>query len=298
MQKMRKYIASALMLATAVTGAQAQDKIKAIASFSIIADLVKQIGGDYVAVTSLVGPNADMHNFQPSPSDSKRIADAQLVVINGLGLEGWADRLIKASGYRGARLVASSGIKALPGGGEHGRYDPHAWQKVANVKVYISNIRAALAEVDPAHKTDYERATTNYLKQLDALETEIKAAFDGIPKPQRRIITSHEAFTYYGDAYNIEFLAPQGITETSAPSAKNVAQLIRQIKREKIKAVFVENISSQQLMNRIASETGAIVGGTLYSDALSEPSGSAATYIEMMRHNTRLIATALRQGKP
>jgi zinc/manganese transport system substrate-binding protein len=273
------------------TSAVADDKVRVVASFSILADLVQQVGGERVEVASFVAPNTDMHTFQPSPSDSKQLADAQLVVINGLGLEGWIDRMVKASGYRGARVIASQGIKPLPG--EHGHSDPHAWQDVANAKVYVGNIRDALVAVDSAHRDDYERRAADYLTQLDAVEAEIKAAYLNIPKP-RRVITSHDAFGYYGHAYGIEFLAPQGVSGDAEPSAKSVAQLIRQIKREKVAAVFVENISSARLMDQIARESGAVVGGTVYSDALSDAAGPAATYLDMMRHNTRLISAALR----
>lgn len=292
MNSLARLLASLLFVATLGTlQASAQSRIPAVASFSIIADLVKQVGGERVEVTSLVPANTDMHTFQPAPAHSKQLAGAKLVAINGLGLEGWADRLVKASGYGGARLVVSKGVKALPGGA-HGRYDPHAWQEVANVKIYIANIRDALSAVDPGHKEAYAQRAADYLKQLDALEDEIKAAFKDIPKP-RRVITSHEAFSYYGDAYDIEFLAPQGVSGDAEPSAAIVAQLIRQIRREKTSAIFVENINTR-LIERIARETGAKIGGTLYSDALSEASGPAGTYIDMMRHNTRLISGALR----
>jgi zinc/manganese transport system substrate-binding protein len=300
----RVLIAAALLAWQSVCApAQAADKIKVVASFSIIGDLVRQVGGERVDVQTLVGPNADMHVFQPSPADAKVFGGAALVVLNGLGFEGWADRLVKASGYKGPTVIAAKGIKPLDaeehdhaGGGAraHGRYDPHAWQRVANVKTYIANIRDGLIAVDAGGKVEYETAATNYLKQLDALEIEIKAAFAGIPKAKRRVITSHDAFSYYGDAYGIEFLAPQGVTGDSEPTAKDVAALIRQIKREKAKAVFVENISNPRLIERIAKETGAQVGGTLYSDALSEPGGPAGNYLHMMGHNTRLFAEAMR----
>jgi len=302
----RALIAAALLtLPIGPAPARATEKVKVVASFSIIADLVRQVGGERVEVTALAGPNADMHVFQPTPADAKALASANLVVINGLGYEGWADRLVKSSGYKGPALVASKGIKALTAGAhDHGhgdnkgpadrRYDPHAWQDVANVKTYVANIRDALIAVDAAGKPDYERAAASYLEQLDALESEIRAAFAGIAKPRRRVITSHEGFTYYGDAYDIAFLAPQGVTGDSEPTAKDVAALIRQIKREKVKAVFVENISNPRVIERIAKETGTALGGTLYSDALSEPGGAAASYIGMMRHNTRLFAEAMK----
>jgi zinc/manganese transport system substrate-binding protein len=292
MRNIARWIACLLFLA-AVVPANAQERVPVVASFSIIADLVRQVGGERITVTSVLSANADMHSFQPAPSHAKLLLGAKLMVINGLGLEGWADSFVKASGYKGARLVASRGIKALPGGG-HGRYDPHAWQKVANVKVYVANIRDALSAIDPANAADYRKRAADYLATLDALEAEIFGAFKDIPKP-RRVITSHEAFTYYGAAYDIEFLAPQGVSGETQPSAGKVAQLIRQLKREKA-PLFVENIN-QRLIAQIARETETVIGGKLYSDALSDASGPAPTYVQMMRHNTQLIADALRQRK-
>lgn len=286
--------------------AGAAERVKVVTSFSIIGDLVRQIGGERVAVTTLIGPDADAHVFQPTPADSKSLLDAGLVVINGLGFEGWADRLVKASGYKGARLVASAGLKPLAadddhghdtGRGkdhDHGRDDPHAWQNVANARTYVANIRDALIAVDAAGRAHYEAAAASYLRQLDALDAEIKAAFAAIPKERRKIITHHDAFAYYGDAYGVTFLAPQGVTGEAEPSAGALAQLIRQIKREKIKAVFVENLSNDKLVDRLVKETGARLGGRLYSDALSAVGGPASTYLDMMRHNTRLMVEALK----
>jgi zinc/manganese transport system substrate-binding protein len=228
------------------------------------------------------------------------LRDAGLVVVNGLGLEGWADRLVKASGYKGPLVVASRGIKPVASkeaghahGHAHARNDPHAWQDVANVKLYVGNIRDALTAVDARGEAYYEARAGEYLERLDALEAEIKNALTAIPKAQRRVITSHEAFGYYGRAYDVEFLAPQAVGD-SEPTAKDVASLIRQIKRARVKAVFVENISNPRLVERIAKETGITLGGALYSDALSEAGGPAATYIDMMRHNTRLLAAAMK----
>jgi zinc/manganese transport system substrate-binding protein len=275
-----------------------------VASFSILGDLVRQVGGDRVDVSLLVGPNTDMHSFQPTPANAKALAAAQLVVINGLGLEGWADRLVKSAGYKGARVVATKGVKALSAEIEgHGhnhkhkhsdRYDPHAWQEVANVKIYAANIRDALIAVDPAGKAAYEKNAADYLQKLDALEAEIKQLFAGLPEKQRRVITSHDAFHYFGDAYAVEFLAAQGAGGETQPSARDVARLIQQIRKEGVKAIFVENISNPRIIEQIARETGAKLGGTLYSDALSEANGPAPTYIDMMRHNAKTIAAALR----
>ena len=295
-------LAGALMFAATLASAQAAEKVKVLAGFSILGDLVREVGGEQVDVDLLVGPNVDMHDFRPSPANSRKFSDAKLVVINGLGLEGWADRLAKASGYRGARLVASKGVKALAGHehghgeGGHGRYDPHAWQDVGNVKIYVTNIRDALIGIDPANKAAYQQNAENYLKQLDALDRDIRVAWADIPKQRRRVITSHEAFDYYGNAYDVAFLGARGMSEDAEPSARDIARLIQQIKKEKIKAFFVENISSNRLLDRIAQDTGATVIGTLYSDALSPPGGPATTYIDMMRYNTRAITDALRTG--
>jgi zinc/manganese transport system substrate-binding protein len=268
----------------------AQKKVRVVASFSILGDLVRQVGGDSVEVTTLVGPDGDAHTYTPTPADSVKIQQADLVAINGISFEMWADRLVRAANYKGARLVASRGIKALRAGGAA---DPHAWQDVRNVKLYAANIRDALAGVDPAGAADYEARAAAYLAKLDELDAEIRATFDAIPKVRRKVITSHDAFTYFGDAYDVVFHSPQGLSTDAAPSSRGVAALIRQIKVEGIKAVFVENMTNPRMIEQIAKETGVKLGGRLYSDALS--SGPPAdTYIDLMRHNTRLLAAAMR----
>jgi zinc/manganese transport system substrate-binding protein len=301
---MRKIVLAFAAIIVLLAPAQAQEKIKVLASFSILGDLVREVGGDRVEVSTLVGANTDMHGFQPTPAHVKAAAGAKLVVINGLGLEGWADRLVKSANYKGARLVATKGVKALTAETEgHGhnhkhkhsdRYDPHAWQEVANVKIYVGNISDALTGVDPAGKETYAKNAEAYLQKLNALEAEIKQLFAGLSEKERRAITSHDAFHYFGDAYGIEFLAAQAAGGDTQPSARDVARLIQQIKKEGVKAVFVENISNPRIIEQIAKETGAKIGGTLYSDALSEPNGPAPTYLDMMRHNAKTIAAALR----
>jgi len=301
-------VAALLMPLSFVPAAKAAETIKVVTSFSILADLVRRVGGDRVQVSAFVGPNTDMHVFQPAPGAAKELLDADLVVINGLGFEGWADRLVKASGYKGLLIVASNGIKPRKTshdghghshGGKghahaHGPSDPHAWQDPANVKVYVANIRDALIAADGAGKAQYEAAATAYLAELDRLDAEIRAAFEPIPDKERRVITSHDAFNYFGAAYAIRFLAPQGMGGDSEPTAKAVATLIRQIKRNNVRAVFVENISSPRVIERIAKETGVKLGGALYSDALSGPDGPAPNYLAMMRHNAKLLADAMR----
>jgi len=276
-------------------GATAQEKVRVVATFSILADLANNVGGDRVQVVSLVGPNGDGHAYSPSPSDAKRLADAKLVLVNGLGFEGWIDRLVKASGTKAAVAMVSKGIKPrrMVDEHDHGNVDPHAWQSVANAKEYVANIRDALVGVDPAGKSAYEANASAYLAKLDTLEREIKEAIAAIPAARRKIITTHDAFGYFGAAYDMQFIAPQGVSTEAEVSARDVAKLIRQIKAQKIPAVFMENVTDPRLMKRIAEESGARIGGKLYSDALSEPAGPAATYLDMMRSNLREFRTAL-----
>jgi zinc/manganese transport system substrate-binding protein len=292
-----------LMVATAVWAimtaapALAQERMKVIATFSILADLTKNVGGDRVDVDALVGPNGDAHVYAPAPADAKKVADAKVVIANGLGFEGWIARLVKASGTKAPIVIASKGVKArkAEGGHDHGHggSDPHAWQSVGNVKIYVTNIRDALAAADPGGKAAYEANAGAYLAKLDALDQDIRNAVAKIPAERRRIITTHDAFGYFKDAYGIDFVAPQGVSTESEASAKDVAKIINQIKKQKIPAIFVENVSDPRLLKRISEETGAKIGGTLYSDALTDDKGSTPTYIDLMRHNVETLAAAL-----
>jgi zinc/manganese transport system substrate-binding protein len=292
----RHLIAAAVAFASlAATGpAFAQEKLKVVASFSILADFVKSVGGDRVEVASLVAPNGDAHVYTPSPADAQKLAAAKIVVVNGLGLEGWMTRLIKASGSKAPTVVATAGIKPrkMEEGGKS-QADPHAWQSIQNAKIYVANIRDALVAADPAGKSDYEKNATGYLGKLDALESQVKATIAKIPADHRRIITTHDAFGYFSAAYGMEFIAPQGVSTESEASARDVARIITQIKKQKIPAVFMENISDPRLMERIAKESGARIGGKVYSDALSDDKGPAPTYIDMMRNNLNQFSIAL-----
>jgi zinc/manganese transport system substrate-binding protein len=297
-------LAGCLALAASSLPAVAQpaDKLKVVATFTILGDMVRNVGGERVEVATLVGPNGDAHVYSPTPADGRRLTDAKIVFTNGLKFEGWIDRLVKSSGTRAETVEAAKGVKPLKGEDEghghghdhgHGGSDPHAWQSIGNAKIYVANIRDALIAADEAGKATYQANAASYLERLDEMEAEVKGLVAKIPPERRRIITSHDAFRYFEEAYGIDFVAPQGVSTESEASAKDVARIIQQIKRETIAAVFVENVSDARLMERIAKETGARIGSRVYSDALSEPNGPAGTYIDMMRHNIRAFSAAL-----
>jgi zinc/manganese transport system substrate-binding protein len=292
----RACILGVALLAPAASASIAAEKLKAVASFSILADLVKQVGGDHVDVTAIVGPDGDAHVFQPSPQDAKAVAEANIVVINGLGLEGWMARLIQSSGTKAPVVVASKGVERLQGEGEaKGKADPHAWQSIGNAKIYLANIRDGLIAADPVDKADYEANAKAYLGKLDQLEAEVKEAIASIPPKNRKIITTHDAFGYFGRAYGMRFIAPQGVSTETEPSAKDIAKIIRQIKAQHVPAVFLENISDPRLMQQIARESGAKIGDKLYSDALSKPAAGADTYIDIMHNNIAAFTKALKE---
>ena len=279
-----------IALAMIVSPARAQDRLNVVASFSIIGDFVRNVGGERVSVTTLVGPDGDAHVYTPTPADAKKIADAKLVIVNGLGFEGWLSRLVQSSGRKPTIVTATSGIAPRKLGSEA---DPHAWQSAANAKVYVANIRDALAAADPAGAEAYRTNAQSYLEKLDVLDRDIRTAVAQIPPDRRKVISTHDAFGYLAAAYGIEFVAPLGVSTESEASARDIARIITQIRTQKIPAVFLENISDSRLIRRISAETGARVGGTLYSDSLTGEKGDAPTYIDMVRHNIKALTSAL-----
>lgn len=289
--------AAALALSSPGVG-YAADPIPVVASFSILGDLVRQIAGPDATVKTLVGPDGDAHVYQPTPSDAKAVAAAKLVFMNGLGFEGWMNRLLKSSGTKATAVTVTTGVQPRAAekdahGHAHGNVDPHAWQNVAHVQVMVTNIAAALAAADPARAEGYKSRATAYQADLTALDADIRRQIGALSPAQRRVITSHDAFGYYGAAYGITFLAPQGMNTESEASAKDVAKLITQMRQQKIKAVFVENISDPRLTAQLAKEAGATVGGELYSDALSPAGGPATNYLDLMRTNTKALVAAM-----
>ena len=339
-----------------------------VATFSVLGDMAKRIGGEHVAVTTLVGPDGDAHVYQPTPADARAVSEATILIANGLEFEGWLDRLIDASDFDGMRVVATNGIEPIAFEDEHdddhdddhdehaeaghdddhddeehaeaghdddhdhdehaeaghdddhddhaeaghdddhddeehaeaghddhhhGAFDPHAWQSLDNAVAYVDNITAGLAQADPANAADFYQSRAAYVAEIEALDAEIREIVAALSADRRIVVTSHDAFQYFGRGYGLTFLAPQGLSTESEASAKDVARLIQQIRERSIRAVFVENIGDSRLLEQIAEETGAVIGGTLYPDALSGPDGPASTYLDMMRHNATTLAQAL-----
>lgn len=292
----RSLLAAATLLA--VRPVHAEPKLRVVATFSIVGDLVREVGGDRLGLAVLVGPDIDAHTYQPKPSDVRVLPGAQVLVSNGLGFEGWIDRLAEAAPFKGRRVVASTGVATLAAGGlgghghSHGHGpDPHCWQDVGRVKRYVANIADGLTLADAGNAALYRERAEAYSRRLDELDRWVRAAIAEVPASQRKVITGHDSFRYFADAYGVQFLAPRGFKTDSEPTAKDVAALIRQVREQKIKALFVENMTNPGLVEQIAREAGAVVGARLYSDALSVPDGPAATYEALMRHNvTALVA--------
>jgi zinc/manganese transport system substrate-binding protein len=268
----------------------AAERLNVVASFSILGDFVRNVGGDRVNITTLVGPDSDVHVYTPAPGDAKRIADAKLVIVNGLGLEGWLPRLVQSSGSKAVIVTASAGIAPLKLGSAA---DPHAWQSVPNARVYVTDIANALAAADPDDADLFRTQAKAYLERLETLDREVREAVAKIPPERRKVISTHNAFGYFAAEYGVQFIAPLGVSTETEPSARDIAAIIGQIRAQKIPAVFLENISDDRLIRRIAAETGAKVGGTLISDGLTDEKGPAPTYIDMVRHNIKALTSAL-----
>ncbi|MDQ0455121.1 metal ABC transporter substrate-binding protein [Rhizobium paknamense] len=291
-------LSAALPLALALAaGPASAETLKVTASFTVLADVVKQVGGDHVEVSSLVGPNGDPHEFEPSPADAKKLKAAKVVFVSGEGLEGWMDRLISASGYKDKPVTVSEGIKTRTME-EDGKTitDPHVWNSPVNVKIWVANIEKALSAADPADAKDFQANAEKYNKLLDELNTYAHSKFDKVPAEERKILTSHDAFGYFGREYNVSFLSPVGVSTESEASAADVAKLIEQIKAEKVKTYFFENSNDPRLVRQIAKATGAKDGGELYVESLSDKKGPAPTYEKMFRYNVEQLSKAMQKS--
>ena len=320
--------AAVALTVLAPAAAESAGPIRVVATFSILGDMVSRIGGEHVAVTTLVGPDGDAHVYRPTPAAARAVSEADVLVVNGLGFEGWLDRLIETASFDGVRVVATAGIdpitfeddhgddhdgdhdheesQAAEDHGDehgahgdehddhaHGAFDPHAWQSLRHAVTYVDNVTLALANFSPESASTFYRSRALYVAEIEALDAEIRSLLAELPDSARTIVTSHDAFQYFGRDYGLAFIAPQGLSTESEASAKDVVRLIELIRNQGIRAVFLENIADPRLLKRIADETGATIGGTLYPGALSGPEGPAPTYLDMMRHNARTLAQAL-----
>ena len=308
MRRLKLFSRLGLLGALLMNGVSYAEPVPVTATFSILGDLVQQVGGSHVTVSTLVGADGDAHVYQPSPQAVRTLAQSRLLVSNGLGFEGWLERLHESSGFKGTQVIASQGVIPLAmteaeeqeeahghddEDHHHGAVDPHAWNDPANVLIYIDNIAKGLIKVDPAHQADYTANATAYKARLQAVHEQFSARFAALPPARRMAITSHDAFGYLAHAYHLTLLAPQGLSTEAEPSAAQVAQLIRQIRQQQVPALFVENISDPRLMEQISRETQVTIGGKLYSDALSSPKGDAPDYLALMNHNLDTLLKAL-----
>lgn len=293
---LKKYLttglASAFLALTALPALAHDDKVEVVASFSILGDMVEQVVGEHASVTTIVGPDADAHVYQPSVADAKAVAKADVIFVNGLGFETWSDTLISESGTEGTVFVATEGVTPVMVDGET---DPHAWNALTNGVIYVQNIADAMSKEMPDHADDFAANAEAYIAELEALDTETKEKLSKLPGDRRTVVTAHDAFGYLADAYGLNFLAPVGIDTEAEPSAQELAALITQLREEKVAGLFVENITSPALVQQISDETGIAIGGRLFSDALSERGGPATSYLAMFQHNLGTLMAALEE---
>jgi zinc/manganese transport system substrate-binding protein len=273
--------------------ARPDEKPTVVATFSILADLTQRIGGDHIRVLTLVGPNSDAHVFEPGPRESAELAEARVLVANGLGFEPWLARLEDASGFKGTTIVASTGVPPLTFAEEPGATDPHAFQDVSNAEIYVAHIAKGLSAADPAHAAAFQANADKLIAGLAALDKEVKAQFAAVPQERRRILTSHDAFAYFGKAYGIEFVSAQGLSTEAEPTAADLAKIVRQSRDGHLSAVFLENMADPRLAETVAQESGVRMGGELYADALSAADGPAPDYMSLVRFNTRQLLAAM-----
>lgn len=308
----------ALVLGAWSARAVSREPLPVVASFSILGDMVREIGGERVMVTTIVGRNSDVHNFEPTPGNAKALQQARVLILNGLGFETWLPRLVEASGFNGVSVTASEGVKlrrlghetgkethagdkrAEGGQGErdqaHGDIDPHAWQDLANGMVYARNIAAGLARADPRNASYYESKAAGYIARMKALDHEVRSALAAIPREYRRVISSHDAFGYFGDAYGIEFIPMTGVSSQAEPSARDVARIIQLAREIRVSGVFIENMSNPAVAQQVARESQVLMGGTLYSDALGPADQPASSYLGMISWNAGRLVYVLKQS--
>lgn len=311
----------ALLVSSAQVSAHVPPPLQVVASFSVLGDMAKEIGGKHVNVVTIVGPNADAHSFEPTPQSVQALTNAQVLISNGLEFEAWLPRLIKSSGFTGEHIVVSSGatLRTLQRSDTHeghdhvsddagdsshhehnhrpGDVDPHAWQNLANGMVYARNIASALSKADPSRTSDYQRRVKKYVATMEKLDVEVRAALEAIPAEYRKAVTAHDAFGYFGDEYGIEFMPLAGLGNTAEPSAQDIAALIDRLREEERIGIFPEKFSNPKLIEQLARETNVVVGGALYSDALDNADEPAGTYLGMFHWNAGQLISVLKSAQ-
>lgn len=301
MHRALRRLAAGLAAAPLVALAQSPAPLPVVASFSILGDVVAQVGGPHIALTVIVGAGSDAHVHQPTPAQARAVGSARVVFSHGMGFEGWVPRLLRSSGFKGIHVQVSDGLPPLRGDGDGDRHghkhdtDPHTWQSVPAVVHHARRVADALCRADAAICPQVRERAAAYVQRLQALDDEIRQAWATVPPAERTVVSSHDAFGHYAARYGVRFLSPQGISTEAEASARGVAQLVRQIKAERVRALFIENIADPRLLEQLGRETGLRPAGALYSDALSPPDGPAPSYEALMRHNTRLMVQALRR---
>lgn len=319
---LRSLLGACALAALPLTAASAEP-LKVVASFSILADMTARVGGERVSVSALVGPGGDAHVYQPSPKDARMVADADLVIVNGLKFEGFIERVIAAAEYKGPAVAAAEAVKPIEGfeeeddhgahadgaghdhaheqaeaasedhGHDHGGFDPHAWQSLANGAIYVTAIEKGLCTADPEGCPGYTERAATYRTEIMALDADVRARIAAIPEERRVVITSHDAFGYFARDYGVRFLAPQGVSTEAEASASDVGAIVKQIRELGVQAIFLENMVDPRLAEQIARESGAVIGGTLYADALSGPDEPGSSYLAMMKSNADLLIQAM-----
>ena len=284
-----------------ISAARAADKIK-VASFSTIdTEIVQQVGDDHVDVAALVKPGVDPHEYEPTPADLRKVSEAQLILTSGKHLENYLSKLQEATGGKADLLEVGNHLPSLkmkPGevedGADEGRRieDPHWWHSVSNVKQATKIIRDELIKLDPADKADFEKNANAYLVKLDALDNWVRRKVAELPRDKRKLVTSHDAFQYFARDYGFTIEAIEGVNTETEASNRHVSELIDDIKKQGVKAIFLESTLNPKVTTQITRETGVKIGGTLYADGLGP--GEASTYEGMMKHNVSTIVDALK----
>jgi ABC-type Zn uptake system ZnuABC Zn-binding protein ZnuA len=303
-----------LLLALSLTGCNGSDepaapdgRLQVIATHSILGDLAQNVAGDAVELTILVEAGSDTHTFEPSPADIADIAQADLILENGLEFEGWLNELYEASESTAERVVVTNGLTLLAAGEEHehetegehehGEHDPHVWHSVANAIGMVRAIRDALVEADPANANTYQANADAYTAELQALDQWVFEQVETLPAGRRKLVTSHDTFSYFAERYGFEIVGTalgSISTETADPSAGEMAELVEAIRAAAVPAIFAEEVASSELMGQIAAEAGVTLGPPLYSDALGQPGSAGDTYLNMMRYNVTTLVNTLR----